>query len=163
MKWPFAGRKQRRHRETEGALRESENKYRQLVENANDLIFRTDPAGNLTYVNAKCAKVLEFPREQLLGMHCLRVVRPDFRETVEAFYLRQRIEKIPNTYHECPILTRSGKTLWLGQNVQLVTRNDRTYRFQVVARDISDRKKMEKDLRRSEERYRLLVENTMDG
>ncbi len=163
MKWPFAGRKQRRHRETEAALRESENKYRQLVENANDLIFRTDPAGNLTYVNAKCAKVLEFPREQLLGMHYLRVVRPDFCETVEAFYLRQRIEKIPNTYHECPILTRSGNTLWLGQNVQLITRNDRTYRFQVVARDISDRKKMEKDLRRSEERYRLLVENTMDG
>ncbi len=163
MKWPFASGKKRRHRETEAALRESENKYRQLVENANDLIFRTDPTGNLTYVNAKCVKVLGFPGEALLGMHYLQVVRPDLRETVKAFYLRQRIEKIPNTYYECPILTRSGKTLWLGQNVQLIIRNGRAYRFQVVARDISDRKKMEEDLRRSEERYRLLVENTMDG
>ncbi len=97
MKWPFASKKQRRQRETEAALRESENKYRQLVENANDLIFGADPAGNLTYVNAKCVKVLEFPREKLLGMHYLQVVRPDFREAVEAFYLRQRMEKIPNT------------------------------------------------------------------
>jgi PAS domain S-box-containing protein len=163
MMWPFSEKKRRRQRETEAALRESEEKYRQLVENANDLIFRTDPAGNLTYVNARCQKVLEYPREKLLGMHYLQVVRADHRETVEAFYLRQRIEKTANTYHECPVISRTGKTIWLGQNVQLITKNDRTYRFQVVARDISDRKKMEKDLRRSEERYRLLVENTMDG
>ncbi len=161
--WPFSRVKRRRQQETEAALLKSEKKYRQLVESANDLIFRTDPAGNLTYVNARCQKVLEYPREKLLGMHYLQVVRPDHRETIEAFYLRQRIEKISNTYHECPVISRSGKTIWLGQNVQRITRNGRTYRFQVVARDISDRKKMEKELRRSEERYRLLVENTMDG
>lgn len=96
-------------------------------------------------------------------MHYLEVIQPDSREVAEAFYRRQLKDKIPNTYFEFPSISHSGKTIWLGQNVQLVVKDGEISGFQAVARDISDRKKMEKELLRSEERHRLLVENTMDG
>lgn len=144
-------------KQVEQALRESEESYRYLVENANDIIYRTDPMGNFTFFNAIAAKTTGYPPEYLLGRHYLELIRPDCRRDAEKFYTSQSEERIPSTYYEFPMVTKGGKEIWLGQHVQLILEKDRIVGFHAVARDITERRRVEEALRESEERYRQLV------
>ena len=143
----------------EQALRKSEESYRYLVENANDIIHKTDHTGHFTFFNPIAVKTTEYPPEDLLGRHYLDLVRPDYRKDTEEFYTSQFKERIPSTYYEFPIVTKSGKEIWLGQRAQLVQENGRILGFHAVARDITERRRVEEALRESEERYRQLVEH----
>ncbi len=145
-------------RQMEEALRESEKKYRLLVENSNDLIYSTDDKGYLTYVNAAVERVVGRSRSEIVGRHFLSFVRPDFHEKISIFYRKQRAENNPNTYFEYPIVTRDGETKWIGQNVQPLLGQSKIIGFQAVARDITERRQAEEALILSEEKYRNLVE-----
>jgi len=147
----------------EQALRESEESYRYLVENANDIIYKTDQRGHLTFFNPIAVKTTEYPPEYLLGRHYLDLIRPDYRKDTEKFYVSQFKERLPSTYYEFPILTKSGKEIWLGQRAQLIFENDRILGFHALARDITERRRVEEALRESEERYRQLVKYAPAG
>jgi PAS domain S-box-containing protein len=143
----------------EQALRESEESYRYLVENANDIIFKTDQTGHFTFFNPIAVKTTEYAPEDLLGRHYLDLIRTDYRKDAEEFYTSQFKERVPSTYYEFPMVTKSGKEIWLGQRAQLVLENSRILGFHAVARDITGRRRMEEALRESEERYRQLVKH----
>ena len=125
------------------ALRESEERFRQLVESADDIIYRADANGFFTYANPVAVRSMGYTEDQLLGMHFLDLIRPDFHEQTTAFYTKQFHEKIPNTYWEFPAITRDGRELWLGQNVQLV-REEGMLGVQAVARDITAKREIER-------------------
>jgi PAS domain S-box-containing protein len=139
------------HRQMEQALRESEKKYRQVVETANDAIYRTDRKGLFTFFNPVALQRTGYSEQDLLGNHFLDIVHPDYRDAVNAFYMTQLRRRTPQTYHELPIVTKSGETFWIGQNVQLLNENDRVVGFQSIARDITDRKTTEQALRKAKE------------
>jgi PAS domain S-box-containing protein len=143
----------------EQALRKSEESYRYLVENANDIIYKADQTGHFTFFNPIAVKTTEYPPEDLLGRHYLDLIHPDYRKVTEEFYTSQFKERLPSTYYEFPIITKNGKQIWLGQRVQLVLENGRILGFHAVARDITERRQMEEALRESEERYRQLVKH----
>ncbi|MGD8229015.1 MAG: PAS domain S-box protein [Desulfobacteraceae bacterium] len=143
----------------EQALRKSEESYRYLVENANDIIYKTDYTGHFTFFNPIAAKTTEYPPEDLLGRHYLDLIHPDYRKDTEEFYKSQFKERLPSTYYEFPIITKSGKEIWLGQRAQLVQEDGCILGFHAVARDITERRRVEEALRESEERYRQLVEH----
>jgi PAS domain S-box-containing protein len=143
----------------EQALRESEESYRYLVEHANDIIYKTDQKGHFTFFNPIAVKTTEYPPEYLLGRHYLDLIRPDYRKDAEKFYVSQFKKGLLSTYYEFPIITKSGKEIWLGQRVQLIIENGRILGFHAVARDITERRRMEEALRESEERYRQLVKH----
>jgi PAS domain S-box-containing protein len=130
----------------EGALRESEERYKRLVDNATDIIYRVDINGIFTYFNPVAMRVLEYAEEELIGKHFLELIRPDYRETAQRFYRSQVLEKILNTYFEFPVITKYGKEIWLGQNVRSILEGDRIVGFQAIARDITLRKQMEVEL-----------------
>jgi PAS domain S-box-containing protein len=144
-------------RELAASLRTSERRYRQLVESADDLIFRTDPEGRFNYVNPAVAAALGFPEEELLGRHFRDRVRPDYQDQARQFYDDQRRQGIPNTYCEFPMVSRSGQDVWLGQRVQLAMENGQFAGFLAVARDITDRKLVEQALDREREQLRQIV------
>lgn len=121
-------------------LRQKEALYRLLVENASDIIYRTDARGVFTYVNSVAVRATGYPEAELLEMHYLELVRPDFREAAERFYRRQLQERIPSTYFEFVITGRDGRDIWIGQNVELLTEEDGVEGMQAVARNISDQK-----------------------
>jgi len=127
-------------------VRETRERYRQLVENANDIIYRCDARGHFTYVNPTVRKVLGYSEEELLGKHFTELVAPDHRGIVEAFYRLQFQTKTPNTYYEFPVLAKSGDVLWMGQNVQAIVTGQWILGFQAVTRDVSERKRMEMEL-----------------
>jgi diguanylate cyclase (GGDEF)-like protein/PAS domain S-box-containing protein len=125
------------HQALREANRQSEKRVRQIVEHATDIIYRTDADGHFTLVNPIAAKLMNRPAEELVGLHYLELMRPDYRSDAEKFYGLQFKGKIKDTYYEFPALTSNRAEVWLGQNVQLLIEGDRVVGFQAVARDIT--------------------------
>jgi PAS domain S-box-containing protein len=145
-------------RKREGILIESEQRYKQLVHEATDMIYRIDLTGRFTFVNPIATKVIQRAREELVGLHYLELIREDYRSVAADFYRQQIREMAPATYFEFPALAKDGTEIWIGQNVQLLTRRGEPLELQAVARDITLRKEIEARLLESERRYRSLFD-----
>src|SRR5438034_1187419 len=96
------------HRQATEKLRESETRYRQLVETAHDLIYRTDADGYFTYVNPVATRVLGYAPEELAGKHYLEMIRPDHRARVQAHLRRQYWQRSASSYDEFVMLARAA-------------------------------------------------------
>jgi PAS domain S-box-containing protein len=138
-------------------LRDSEGRYRQLVENAQDIIYRTDMWGFFTYVNPVATRVTGWPSEKILGKHFLELIREDHRGRVEAHLKAQFRDRVSSTYDEFIAVTRGGDEIWIGQNVQLLIEGSKVMGFQAVARDITRRKRAEEALERERRQLRDVV------
>jgi two-component system cell cycle sensor histidine kinase/response regulator CckA len=147
----------------EEALRASEERLRHIVENAQDLIYYCDAEGRFTYVNPTAARVMQYAEHELIGRHFLSLIRPDYREAAGDFYQQQMIDRTPTTYFEFPAVAKTGETIWVGQHVQLVYEGERVVGVHAITRDISRQKDAEDRLRKSEARYRSLIQGAAFG
>jgi diguanylate cyclase (GGDEF)-like protein/PAS domain S-box-containing protein len=147
----FSERKQ-----VEEAMRESEERYRTLVENASDIVFRLDDTGHITFVNPATLRIMGYEEKEIIGRHYPTFIRSDMQEEAMKFFGRQFVKGIPNTYSEYPVIVKDGREIWFGQNTQLIFQDGKVVAFQSVARDITDRKRIEEALQESENRYREL-------
>ena len=138
----------------EAALRASEERYRALVENASDMVFRTDDNGYFTFVNASTIRITGYEEEEIIGKHYQAMIHPHLRDEAIRFFGIQFVKRLQNTYSEYPMITKDGREVWLGQNTQLIVEDGKITGFQAVSRDITERKQLEKEVRDSEERYR---------
>jgi len=150
-------------RRAEQALRESEARLRHIVEHAQDLIYYCDPAGKFTYVNPAAARVMKYSADELMGRHFMTLIRDDYRDAAAQLYARQIVERIPNTYFEFPSVTKDGAVIWVGQHVQLVYEGETIVAVHAIARDITRQKFAEERLRKSEARYRSLIQGAAYG
>ncbi len=149
-------------RVAEEARRETEERYKQLVENAGDIIYRADLDGKFTYANSIAERVTGFREQEIVGTSFLNLVPDEWKQHLHGFYLRQINDKVPNTYNEFPIQTKSGRQIWIGQNVQLVYEGGEVSGVQAVARDITDRKFSADALAQSEAMNRAIMESALD-
>lgn len=133
----------------EQALSVKEEQYRQVVELAGDIICRTDDQGRFTFFNQAALSMLHFTEAEVLGRSYLKLIRQDKRRQAERFYLRQTGRKQRSTYHEFPLVDGHGGERWVGQNVQLVLESGQITGFQAIARDITDRRRTEFELKKS--------------
>jgi two-component system cell cycle sensor histidine kinase/response regulator CckA len=150
-------------RRAEEALRASEERLRHIVEHAQDLIYYCDANGRFTYVNPTAARVMEIDEHDMVGRHFLTLIRPDHQKAAAEFYLRQLMDGTPTTYLEFPSVTKSGRTIWVGQHVQLVYNGEKIAGVHAIARDITRQKNIEEQLRQSEARYRSLIQGAAYG
>jgi len=132
-------------------LRESEERYRTLVDNASDIVFTTDDTGRFTFVNPAGIRIVGYGQEEIIGRHYPTFIRPDLRDEAIKFFSLQFAKGIQNTYSEYPVITKEGSEIWLGQNTKLIVQNGRVAGFQAMARDITDRKLVEQELRRNQD------------
>jgi PAS domain S-box-containing protein len=109
------------HREEERyqvelSFRESEEKYRELVEGTHDLITRTDKHGNFTFVNHISLKILGFPPDECIGMSAFQFVHPDDRDMTIDWFNQCVAQKLKQAKMENrQINTKTGKShtvLW---------------------------------------------------
>ncbi|MBI5829704.1 MAG: PAS domain S-box protein, partial [Chloroflexi bacterium] len=143
-------------KQAEDALRESEERYRTLVEYASDGIFLSDAQGRYLDVNPRACDMLGYSREELLSMSIADVIAPEELAARPIRFDELRAGKA--LISERQLRRRDGSFL----EVEISARILPDGRLQGIARDITERKRAEAALRESEDRYRDLVENSQD-
>ncbi len=138
------------HREREAALRESEARYRDLFENANDIIYTHDLQGNFTSINRTAEQLSGYTRAEALQMHISQVVVSEHLELANQMTARQLAGETPPPY-ELEILTKDGQRVALELHTRLMTREGQPLGIQGIARDITERKRAEEALRQAKE------------
>ena len=145
------------------SLQESEEKYRQIIEGATDVIYTVDSQGHCTYVNVPGQKLTGYTVGELVGKHFTELIPVDWRERVQLLYIKQFQDREKETRMEFPIITKAGEEKWVDQIVTVLTEGDRITGFQSIVRDITDRSLAEKALKESEEKYRSILESIEEG
>lgn len=144
----------------EEALRQSEQKYRGIVENSHDLITLVQPDGAVSYASPACRHILGYEPEELLEKGS-DVVHPDDRQRVRQAYERARGGE-PGTNLEFRVITKSGETRWVLHSWSPVFSGGELQTIVSVTRDITERKQAEESLRQAhaelEEAYRFQSE-----
>lgn len=138
---------------------EKEKAYRELVETVSDIIYRVNETGEFLYVNPTTIHATGYSEEELINSHFTLLVSAKFKSKLLSFYNFQMQESIQSTYIEFPMVTKLGKEIWVGQTVDIHKLPDGKLEFIALCRDISDRKKAEKALILSEDKYRSIIEN----
>jgi len=137
----------------EDALKESEEKYRLVVENANEGIIVTQD-GKLMYANPITSDYTGYTVDELTSRPFVDFVHPDDREMVMGHHLsRLKGEKAPETYL-FRVINKNGEIKWIEINGVMVSWEDRPATLNFL-RDITERKRIEEELYRSEKRYEL--------
>ncbi|MEE8395076.1 MAG: PAS domain S-box protein [bacterium] len=141
----------------EEALRESEAKFRTLVEQASDGIFISSPEGNYLDANRRGLELLRCTREELLTLKIRDFLPPDEKEGFQR--RNKQLEERGAMLFERGFL-RSDGTRFPAEISAKVMEDGNTL---AIMRDISERKRGEKELRESEERFRNLIEGSAQG
>jgi PAS domain S-box-containing protein len=128
------------------AVERTERRYRDLVDNASDMIYRTDPYGRFTFVNPVATRILGFDEGELLSMKYFELMRPDWVPRAMGFY-EKATKTRDSTYLEFPVRKKDGVEIWVGQHVRPIITSGRLEGFQGMARDITDRVNAQAELR----------------
>ena len=145
----------------EAALRESEDRYRDLVEHSEDLVCTHDLEGNLLTANLAASRLLGYEIPELLKIPMREFVAPEFRSQFDQ-YLGRIGTNGADSGLLC-VLTKDGRRrIWEYQN-SLRTEGVPFPVVRGMAHDVTERKKTEHALRNSELRYRTLFEKSVAG
>ena len=143
----------------EKALRESEVRYRLLVETMNDGVGMQDGNGRITFVNRRLCEMLGYSKEELLGRHA-----DDFLDAANREILKEQRERRMNGERQAYKITWTRKDgTPITTCISPVPMFDARDKFQgsfAVVTDLTARLQGEKALRKSEETYRTIFENT---
>lgn len=144
------------------ALRDSEQRYRMVVETQPDLLCRCLVDTTLTFVNDSWCRFFRRPREQLIGRKILDLLPASHHEAVLRHFAAAIVRRQPEVW-QCNALSVGRGQSWRQWMLHPITSKDGHIReFQAIARDITDLKRAEEALRESEERYRGVVEAQPD-
>ncbi|MFN2530865.1 MAG: PAS domain S-box protein [Pyrinomonadaceae bacterium] len=133
-------------RRADSALRKSEERYRELFENANDIIYIHDLEGNFKTLNEAAEFTTGYSREEALRMNIVQVIAPDYLETALAMITHKAQPEAPTVY-ELDIINKSGQRLSLEVSTRVVFDDGRAVGIQGIGRDITERKRSELERR----------------
>ncbi|MGA7678058.1 MAG: PAS domain S-box protein [Dehalococcoidia bacterium] len=146
-------------KQTEEALRQSEERYRTVLEQMEESYYEVDITGNFTFFNDAMCRQLGYSREELIGMSYRTITPPESVKKVFSIY--NQVYRTGEPFKSVPLerIRKDGTRLSIESSV-FPLRNDRgeITGFRGIARDVTERMQMIEALRRSEERYRTVLE-----
>ena len=132
---------------TEEALRESEERYRTLIENANDLVFTLDLDFRITSANPAVKSLLGYAPDELIGTPLSQYVPPEQLGKHRDMLRRKLSGEAGTTRYEMQVIARDGQVRTLETNSRLsLDRDGKPKAIHAIARDITERKKYEEHL-----------------
>ncbi|HQH04062.1 MAG TPA: PAS domain S-box protein [Smithellaceae bacterium] len=157
-------RKNIAHRHAVEMLRESEIKYRSVLDNIEEGYYEVDLAGNFTFFNDSLCRIWEYPKEELMGLNYRQYV--DEESANKFFQSFNQVFKTGKPVREFywQITRRDGAIKHLEASVSLRRDSRGTPTgFHGIMRDVTERKQMEETLRHNQEKYRAMIETIQDG
>ena len=146
----------------QGALRDSEERYRRIVETANEGIWTLDTRAEITFVNPRFAGMLGYPAAELLGAPMCQLL-PESAKDRPAIRI-ERARAGLSEENEVWLLRKDGSSLWALIKTSPIHGSDGSYLgILCMMTDRTLYKQAEEALRKSEEQYRQIVETTSDG
>ncbi len=149
-------------KKAEQKLKESEEKYRLIVENANDMIYIFNDKFEFDYVNEQAfMKYLGYSKDDLLGRSAIILIHPeDIKRGIKA--LRKGF-KTGQAYTELRIRDKNGTYHWHNITGNIFLDINEKKKALLIGRDVSERKKTEQKLKESEEKFRKIAEQSLMG
>jgi len=146
----------------EQELRRSEERIRGYIEQASDLIIILDVSGKISAVNRATCEVTGYTFEELLGRSPLEFVLPESRTATQVALTKilhgEEVERL-----EMEMFSKDGHRIVLEIRGRTLRENGRIVGTFHIARDVTERRRMEEALRESEERYRTWIEEAPIG
>ena len=151
------------HEPSESMSRESDQRFRSLVEKAGVGVATVDMTGAFTYVNGALAELLGYSVAELRGRQFSELLHPVDIENVTKLFLKAISSPIESETIEFRAMRRDGRVLHLMSKPTRYTIDGKTVGFQAVIIDITERKQLLDALRESQENFEALAENAFDG
>lgn len=149
-----------RERKLEQSLRESEEKYRLLVDNAPVVIVVTRD-GFLQFVNHQAKQITGYSKEELISRPFVDFIHPDDQAMVMEHHIKRLSgEEIPELYL-LRIIRKDGKTIWLENSGVLLTWEEKPATLNFL-NDITERKRVEDALHKSEKQKKTILDTSLD-
>ena len=137
-------------------LRESEERYRELFENANDVVYTHDLEGIVTSMNLAGERICGYSRDEIIGRHIHELLVPEHKERASDAMAKKLNGEVSATFYEVEMWSKDGRRIPLELSTRLIYRDGHAMGVQGIGRDLSDRKA-------GEARYRLLFERNLAG
>ncbi len=148
-------------KKTEDALQASEEKYRQIVETAEEGIWTAKPDGTTIYVNQKMADMLGYLPDEIIGKVGIEFLAKGQEQTV--METRKALDENLGIQLECKFVRKDGAILWTNANTAPVFEKGQHVANISMHTDITKRKKAEEALQSSEKQKNDILESITDG
>lgn len=144
----------------EDQLRESEQKYRDLISNLTEMVAETDAEGNFIFLSPQALDIFGYHPEELIGKNSFDFIHPDDMEDAME-RLKETLTGKQIFNYEYRATHRKGHYISIAVSGKAIEQDD-NLKLVFVLRDITERKRMEKSLRESETHNRQIIENIQD-
>lgn len=152
-------------KKAEENLRKSEKMYAKLVDTIPDAVIHSDLNGDIIFVNNHTLKISGYNRDELVGKNILNFIPPEYHDSAFKNILLMIEGKLGplDPLVEYQLIMKNGTKHFFEVNSDILTNDDGTsFGIVYLCRDMTERKKVESDLIKSEKLYRLLADNVTD-
>jgi PAS domain S-box-containing protein len=152
------------NKKVEVALRESEEKYRTIFESANDILMLLDTNGKIVDINGRLKDIGGYERQELIGKNILGLTHiiNEKNMAIVVANLQKTVVGNGMVTYQVEMVKKNQELIFMEINAVPIQKEGKVVGVLGILRDITDRKQAEEALRESEEKYRLIVENTRD-
>ncbi|MFH1010447.1 MAG: PAS domain S-box protein, partial [bacterium] len=151
-----------KHEQAREALRKSEETYRDLVENIQDVIYSMTSSGTITYISPSIKAATGYEPMEVIGRHFTHFILPEDWPLI-AENAHRILLGGPSEPHEYRFVTKTGEIRWMRTSSRMVVADDGTVGMKGVLSDITERTRAEEALRESEATFRTITNTAKDA
>jgi len=146
------------------ALEESEKKYRTILQSIEDGYYEVDLEGNMTFFNEALCRITGYSPEELQGMNNRDYTEPETAKKMFEIFNRIYRTGEPSKIDDYEVIKKDGGKAVVELSTALMRNHGgEGIGFRGIARDVTERERIKKELKESEEKYRTIVEAIDDG